>query len=243
MLDDEDGLEEKGKKVKVLGISCSPRRKEKDHKSSRSERLLERLMDYVDDFGGQTEIIRLADRLILPCEGCYSDSDDGSTCTFPCVHQDDTNLVLESIIDCDSLVFATPVYWGAPSSLLRILIEKMTALENNSKEIFGLDGREPLEGKPFVMLASQDAEGASLALSQTAWSLSQMGLMLLPYGMIFEPALLERPIVRIGLRLIGMRKFEWVENSIRLAARSLVEMPKRLAGYSYDDYKVVEPRA
>lgn len=242
MSGDKDGSG-KQSKIKVLGISCSPRREEGGHKSSRSEHLLERLMGHVRNFGGEAKMIRLSDRIIMPCEGCYSDSDDGATCTFPCIHQDDTDAILEAIIDCDALVLATSIYWGAPSSLLRILIEKMTALENNAKDIHRFRGQEPLEGKFFALLASQDSEGASMALSQTAWALNHMGMILLPYGLIFEPALLERPIVRMGLRLIGVRKFEWVENSIRLAARNLVLMSQLLSDYKVDDYKVIEPKA
>lgn len=235
-----DGVE---RKPRILGISCSPRREKKGHKFSRSESLLEGLLRHVENFGGEAKMIRLADKIIMSCEGCYSDSEDGTKCTFPCVHEDDTNAILNEIVACDALALATSIYWGGPSSLLRILIEKMTSLENNSEEIFRTSGREPLEGKLFVLIASQDAEGASLALSQTVWALSHMGMMLLPYGMIFEPALLERPIVRMGLRLIGVRKFEWIENATRLAARSLVLLPSLLAGYSFDDYKIIEPRA
>ncbi len=242
MLGDKEEIGEQ-KKIGVLGISCSPRREEGGHKFSRSEHSLERLMEYVRGFGGETKLIRLSDKIIMPCEGCYSDSDNGKACVFPCIHEDDTNSILRAIIGCDALVLATSIYWGAPSSLLRILIEKMTALENNAEDIRFLSGREPLEGKPFVLLASQDSEGASLALSQTTWALSHMGMMLLPYGMIFEPALLERPIVRMGLRLIGVQKFEWIDNSIRLAARNLVLLSQQLSGYKFDDYKVIEPKA
>jgi len=231
------------KKVKILGISCSPRREKEGHKSSRSEYLLEKLINYTEGFGGHVEIIRLSEKKIKICEGCYSDSKDGLACTFPCIHQDDTNPVLQAIIDCDALVFATPIYWGGASSLFRMLIEKMTALENNAKDIFRATGREPLEGKIFALLASEDSEGASMALPQVAWAFNHMGMVLVPYGMIFEPALLKRPIVKAGLRLIGIRKFEWIENSIRLAARSLVLLPKQLSGYQFDDYKVDEPRA
>ena len=242
MLGDKDGPCGQ-KKVKVLGISCSPRREDEGHGLSRSEYLLEKIMKYSRDFGGQTEIIRLSDKKIKICEGCYSDSKGGLACVFPCIHQDDTNLVLQAIIDCDALVFSTPIYWGGVSSSFRILVEKMTALENNAKDIFRAIGKEPLEGKIFALLASEDSEGASMALPQVAWAFNHMGMIIVPYGMIFEPALLQRTIVKLGLRLIGIRKFEWIENSIRLAARNLVLLPKQLSGYQFDDYKIDEPRA
>jgi multimeric flavodoxin WrbA len=231
------------KKVKVLGISGATREEIKGHKFSRSEKMLEKMLKHVEKFGGESSIIRLAGKKIEPCEGCYSDSVSGIKCVFPCIHQDDTNIILREIAVCDALVLSTPVYWAGVSSLLRILIEKMTALENNSREILRITGREPLEGKLFALLASQDGEGASLALSQTTWALNHMGMMPVPFGMIFEPALLSRLTVKAGLRLIGVRKFEWIENSIRLAARNLVFLSSRLSGYAFDDYKVFESRA
>lgn len=230
----------KSKKVSILGISCSPRKQ-----NSRSEDMLRKFIDYARKFGGEADFISLADKKMRSCEGCYSETAAGEKCVFPCLHEDDTNQILQMIIDCDGLVLATPVYWGAPSSLLRILIEKMTAVENNRQEIMGKIGREPLEGKPFVLLASQDSEGASLAHSQTVWALNHMGMILLPNGLVFEPALLERPIVRVGLRLIGIRKFEWIDNTMRLAARNIVLFAELLKknNFKFDDYKVIEPRA
>jgi multimeric flavodoxin WrbA len=225
---------------KILGVSCSPR-----EGNSRSEEMLRKFMDYVEEFGGEPSTISLANKKISSCEGCYSETVSGEKCVFPCLHKDDTNQVLDLIIDCDGLVLATPIYWGGSSSLLRILIEKMTAIENNRQEIMEKTGREPLEGKPFVLLASQDSEGASLAHSQTVWGLNHMGMLLLPNSLIFEPALLERPIVRAGLRLMGIRKFEWIDNSIRLAARNIVLFADLLkkSDFRFDDYKVTEPKA
>lgn len=222
-------------KTRVLCISASPRKE-----GSRSEELLKKLIKRVWQYGGLVEEIRLAERKIQPCQGCYSEKP--KKCTFPCIHEDDTNEILKAIIRADALAVSTPIYWGGPSSLLRILIEKMTALENNCDKIVINEHKEPLEGKPFVIVSSQDCEGASLALSQTAWAFCQLGLMLLPYGLIFEPILLKRPIVRFGLRLINERKFEWIENTIRLAARSLVLLPQELKSYTYDDYLVREPK-
>ena len=241
-MSDEEEPEKLVKKVKILGISCSPRQRKAGHECSRSEKLLEKLIVYAEEFGGDVKIIKLAKLKIRPCEGCYSDSPDGSRCVFPCINKDDTNRLLSEIIDCNALVLATPIYWGGPSSLLRILIEKMTALENNAEMIFKKKGWEPLEGKPFILIASQDSEGASLALAQTTWALNHMGMLLLPYGLIFEPALLERPIVKVGLRLIGVRKFEWIDNSIRLAARNLILFTAKNKDYAFDDYLVVEPK-
>ena len=231
-------------KIKVLGISASPRATIKNSSNndnlSLSDSMLVRLMNHVEEFGGKHKIIRLADKKIAPCAGCYSK--DENACIFPCIHEDDdTNGILEEIIGADALAFATPIYWGSVSSLLRILIEKMTTLENNRWNIYDKTGRDPIEGKPYVLLSTQISEGSSLALTQMVWALTNMGLLLLPYGFIYKHALLERKIVKAGLRLIGERKFEWTENTIRLAARNLILLTTVLKDYSFDDGQEREP--
>ncbi len=223
--------------IKVLGISASPR-----GSGSRSEQLLVKLLDHARTFGGEVELLRLSEKRILPCEGCYSTKPN--LCTFPCIHQyiDNTHEVLEKIIHADALAIATPVHWGGPSTLLSTLIGKMTAIENNQDLIWKKYGKEPLAGKAFALIASQDGDGAAMALSQVNWAFNHMGMFCVPWGMIFKHSILERPVVRIGMKLIGEHKFEWIENTLRLAARNLVILPQLLAGHEFDDGEVKEPR-
>ncbi|MDP3764636.1 MAG: flavodoxin family protein [bacterium] len=223
--------------MKLLGISASPR-----ESGSRSEQLLVQLLNHAKGFGAEVELLRLQEKKILPCEGCYSKKP--WLCTFPCIHKDidDTQLVLEKIIQVDALAIATPVHWGGSSSLLSTLLGKMTAIENNQDEIWKKYGKEPLAGKPFALIASQDGDGAAMALSQVNWALNHMGLFCVPWGMIFEPSILKRPIARVGLRLIGERKFEWIENTIRLAARNLVMLSEKLVDHEFDDGLIEEAR-
>jgi multimeric flavodoxin WrbA len=233
-------------KIRVLGISASPRAAQENiksdinHGTSLSDAMLVDLLNYIETFGGEAQIIRLAEKKIAPCAGCYSQEE--KACVFPCIHEDDdTNQILEEIMKADALAFATPIYWGSVSSLLRILIEKMTVLENDRWNIYDRTGRDPVEGKPYVLLATQISEGASLALSQMVWSLNNMGLIFLPYGFIYKQSILNRKIVRLGLRLIGERKFEWAENTLRLAARNLVLFTAAIKDYSFDDDTEREP--
>ncbi|MDP3800301.1 MAG: NAD(P)H-dependent oxidoreductase [bacterium] len=226
------------KTKRILGISSSPR-----ESGSRSEQLLVKLLDHAKEFGAEVELIRLKDKNLYPCTACYSNKP--ALCDFPCTHKDqgDTQLVLEKIIEADALVVATPVHWGGPSPLLSILLGKMTAIENNQDEIWDKSGKEPLAGKPFALIASQDGDGAAMALSQVQWALNHMGLFCIPYGMIFEPSILKRSVARMGLRLIGERRFEWIENTIRLAARNLILMSDELADCEFDDKLFREPRS
>jgi len=223
-------------KIKVLCISASPRGAE-----SESEKMLTQLMLWIKKYGGEAELLRLAEKNILQCEGCYSKTRHGEKCTYPCIHEgkDDTAEVLKEIVNADALAIATPIYWGSGSALIQRLIEKLTAVENNSDKFAG--GKDPLEGKPFLLMCSQESEGASLALSQISWALNHLGMVSLPWH-IFKQKILNRRIVRMGMRLIGERKFEWIDNTIRLGARNLVNVSKLLKGYEFDDKDWAEPR-
>lgn len=220
--------------INILGISGSPRGGE-----SRSDELLRKLLKQAKSFGGQTELLRLSQQKIRPCEGCCSKRVE--LCKFPCIHMEDgTNALVKKVVEADALAIATPVHWGGPSSLLKIFLDKLTCVEG---EIWPETGKNALLGKPFILIASQDGDGAAMALSQINWALNHMGMFCLPWGMIFEPSLLKRPIVRIGLRLIRERKFEWISNTIRLAARNLVLLTQALKekNFEFDDYRVKEP--
>lgn len=223
--------------IKVLGISGSPR----GAKSS-SHKMLETVLAHARSFGAQTQTIMLCEKKLRPCEGCVSDDD--RECVFPCIHEDDdTSEILQAMIDADAFVFATPVHWAAPSAAIKILVDKMAALEENHYEIAFRDGREPLLGKPCVLLASQEGDGATMALSWLAGELREMGIWTLPWGQAFKPALLNKAIVRVGLRAINERKFEWIDNTLRAAGRNIVLATKLLkeSGYQWDDYDLIEP--
>lgn len=224
----------KPEKIKVLGISASPRAVETGE--SLSDQMLGQLLHHAIDFGGEAKKIVLASKTLAPCEGCYSSGI--KKCTYPCVHDDDdTDEILSEIIRADALVFATPVYWGSAWSGLYALLQKMTSLENNRWKIFDETGRDPLEGKPFAILTSQLMEGATMVMSQISSALILQGMFPVPYGLVFKHSLTSKRGISLGLRIIGERRFAHTEIDIRLAARNIVGLSKLLknAEYRFDD--------
>lgn len=191
--------------IKVLGISGSPRGKQ-----SRSHKMLETVLAHARSFGAETKTIILSKQWMQLCEGCLSGDEE---CIFPCVHEeDDTDDILQAIMDADAFVFATPAQWAAPSPFINILIGKMASIEENHYELVFKNGREPLLGKLCVLLVSQDGDGASMALSWLVNKLREMGIWTLSWGQTFKPALLELKLIRFGLRIINERKFKWIDN-------------------------------
>ena len=41
-----------------------------------------------------------------------------------CVAADDTNRVIDSLVDADMIVFGTPVYWWGMTAQLKLVIDK-----------------------------------------------------------------------------------------------------------------------
>ncbi|HPN96383.1 MAG TPA: flavodoxin family protein [Candidatus Moranbacteria bacterium] len=223
----------------VLGISGSPR-----GEASCSEKMLKQFLCYVKKHGGETRLLRLKDKRIFPCEGCYSETKSGEKCSWPCIHdgQDKTTEVLETIIEADSVVISSNVEWGNVSSLLAILRSKMTCVENNSEEIKKKKGKDPFSGKPLGMIFSQDSEGASLAYSSFMWGMMQMGFLIPPYGCIFKPSILNKSLAKIGLRVMGYRKLEWIDTTMESMAWNMVQMPRLFQEHNFNLKGDEEPR-
>ena len=124
---------------KVLILSGSPR------KNGNSDILCDEFMRGALEAGHQVEKIRVAEKNIGFCRGCYA-CKSGS-----CVIQDDMAEVLQKMIDADVLVLASPVYFYSIDAQLKALIDRTVArwTEVKDKEFY------------YIMTAA-DGERASL---------------------------------------------------------------------------------
>lgn len=120
--------------VRILGLSTTVMTP--DHpRYSTSEDLLEvGLKHALDTLGCETRLLRLRDLSFRPCEGFYSKS--SRACTWPCSitqmdPQDEMDQVYEGLVHwADVLVLATPIRWGAASSLYYKMVERMNCIQN-----------------------------------------------------------------------------------------------------------------
>ena len=102
---------------KVLILSGSPR------KGGNSDVLCDRFAQGAIDAGHDVEKIRVAEKKIQPCLGCYYCKDhDGE-----CVYKDGMADILQKIIDCDVLVLSSPVYFYSVCAQLKIVIDRTVA--------------------------------------------------------------------------------------------------------------------
>jgi len=83
------------------------------------------------DAGADTERVFLADLDIAPCDAC-------EVCFKgkPCKEKDDMLGLYDKIIEADTIVFGTPVYWWGPTAYMKTFMDRLyffAAPENMSK--------------------------------------------------------------------------------------------------------------
>ena len=102
---------------KVLILSGSPR------KGGNSDILCDQFAKGALENGNQVEKIRVSEKKIAPCTGCYFCRNNGGRCAL----NDDMGDILQKIIDCDVLVLSTPVYFYSMCAQLKAVIDRCVA--------------------------------------------------------------------------------------------------------------------
>ena len=113
---------------KVLILSGSPR------KGGNSDILCDEFAKGALKNGNAVEKIRICEKKISPCMGCYYCRENGGKCVF----QDDMSDILQKIIQTDVLVLATPVYFYSMCAQLKTVIDRTVArwTEIANKELY-----------------------------------------------------------------------------------------------------------
>ncbi len=157
-------------KVKIVGLLGSP------HAFGGSGSLLRCALKAAEEEGAQVELCHLYQAPIEPCIGCVQDEEP--TCKYPCIFEDYGKELLEKLWQADGYIIASPVYWYGPSGPLKILIDRMTALEN--MVAFG----EPsyVEGKAVGVITVGADAGVTLSGAYLLTVLNAMGAMIPPWA-------------------------------------------------------------
>lgn len=92
------------------------------------------------------------------CRGCMAcmskPKDDPNICAI----KDDMNQIYDAVMECDIIVFASPVYWWGPTSQLKAVIDRLMA-------IIGHAGLEFLRRKSTALLMTYMGGGMQAVLS------------------------------------------------------------------------------
>lgn len=119
--------------VRVVGLSTTVM-DEGAPRFSGSDHLLDVALAAAGAAGAETRLIRLNALRFRACEGYYSKA--ARACTWPCsITQmdptDELDRVYEALVHwADVMLLATPIRWGAPSSLFFRMAERLNCVQN-----------------------------------------------------------------------------------------------------------------
>jgi nitrite reductase/ring-hydroxylating ferredoxin subunit/multimeric flavodoxin WrbA len=101
---------------------------------SGSDHLLMHALKECDNLGAQTKMIKLNDLKFRACEGYYSKA--AEACTWPCSitqmdEKDQMDQIYEVLVHwADAIIVASPIRWGAASSLYFKMAERLNCVQN-----------------------------------------------------------------------------------------------------------------
>jgi multimeric flavodoxin WrbA len=110
-------LEFGGKAMKILGITCSPR------KNGNTEILMQQALEAAGMEGCETDIFRASEHEVAPCDACETCFETGG-----CIIQDDMQELYGMLESADGIIFGTPVYFGSVSAQGKAIMDRMFAL-------------------------------------------------------------------------------------------------------------------
>lgn len=103
------------------------------HKTGNTNLLADSYIKGAKDAGHEIEDIYISNCRIGYCKGCYgTESTVACTRTGKCWQDDDLNMLLEKIRDCDVLVFATPIYFYSVSGQMKVFLDRTVPLYGKS---------------------------------------------------------------------------------------------------------------
>jgi multimeric flavodoxin WrbA len=107
--------------VKIVGLSGSPRRERN------TEYLLNAALDAASKVeGAETELIRLPDYRILPCDGCNACAKEGKC---PLDEQDDVERLREKLKEADAVIIAAPSYFASVPGITKNFMDRSRPLK------------------------------------------------------------------------------------------------------------------
>lgn len=105
---------------KIVIVNGSPR------KNGSTASLINAFVEGAESAGNEVKELYIQSMDIGGCLACEACSRNGGEC----VQKDDMETVNESLLWADVVVFASPMYWGTVTGQLKIVIDRMYALQN-----------------------------------------------------------------------------------------------------------------
>jgi multimeric flavodoxin WrbA len=110
--------------MKVLGLSCSPR------KNGNTMLLLGRALEGAKQEGAETELYSVSGKDLKPCEGCWVCTKGGE-----CPIKDDMEELFGKMLGADGIIFGSPVYFYGMSAQAKTIIDRTIALNKPERNL------------------------------------------------------------------------------------------------------------
>ncbi len=144
--------------IRVLGLSTTAMTPGNPRYSTSEDLLTHALAAAATEQACEAQFIRVRDLRIRACEGYYSKS--ARACTWPCSitqmdRSDEMAGIYEAVVHwADVILVATPIRWGAASSLYFKMVERMNCIQNQET----IADRHLLKNKVagFIITGGQD---------------------------------------------------------------------------------------
>ena len=120
--------------MKTIIVNASPR------KNWNTAQLLQEAQKGAESVGAETEYIDLYTLDFKGCRGCLGCKlKDGK---HPgCVWKDELSPLIDKILEADSLIIGSPIYWGEPTAEFRALMERLVFCTMPYDSFSYFDGR------------------------------------------------------------------------------------------------------
>jgi multimeric flavodoxin WrbA len=142
--------------LSAFGINCTLT---PGTETSSTQKLLDQLLSAITQYGVAISSARMVDLDIKP--GVSADEGEG----------DDWPAVRQRVLDSNTLVMATPIWMGHPSSLAQRVLERMDAFLDEIDD----DGRYPTFGRVAVVAVVGNEDGAHHVSAELYQGLADVG--------------------------------------------------------------------
>ena len=149
----------------VLGISGSPRR------HGNSERLLDSLLEGVEDAGGTVVRLAVVEAGIAPCRGCNACSSTGE-----CVVRDGMTDVYPLLDSAGAIVVSTPVFFATVPAVLKALYDRCQPYWAR-RYVLGQPRPAERPGEILVARGGGDPYGYECAVASTRSVFAVLGIV------------------------------------------------------------------
>ena len=129
--------------MRIIGICGSPR-------EGNTEFMLRTVLERAKELGAETELILLREKDIKFCDGCHICRGGSGKCSI----DDDMTEIRKKLLEADSIIFGSPIYYDGVTGLLKNFIDRTNPIYHK------------LKGKKFAFVVVGQLKGKDGEISR-----------------------------------------------------------------------------